>query len=133
MTTPNSPGYYGGAPAPAQYPQQPGYSSAQAKGFLGSLFDFDFNNFIAPKLVKAIYIVLVVVLSIGGVIGAIAAISLMAAGGAAVLLGLLLLVLTPVLWLLGLMIYRVMLELMIVAFKISEDLRSIRGTSGALR
>jgi hypothetical protein len=133
MTTPNSPGYYGGEPAPAQYQQQPGYSSAQAKGFLGSLFDFDFNNFIAPKLVKAIYIVLVVVLSIGGVIGAIAAISLMAAGGAAVLLGLLLLVLTPVLWLLGLMIYRVMLELMIVAFKISEDLRSIRGTSGALR
>ncbi|MCW2941004.1 MAG: hypothetical protein JWN00_3989 [Actinomycetia bacterium] len=133
MTTPNSPGYYGGEPAPAQYQQQPGYSSAQAKGFLGSLFDFDFNNFIAPKLVKAIYIVLVVVLSIGGVIGAIAAISLMASGGAAVILGLLLLVLTPVLWLLGLMIYRVMLELMIVLFKISEDLRSIRGTSGALR
>jgi Domain of unknown function (DUF4282) len=133
MTTPNSPGYYGGEPAPAQYQQQPGYSSAQAKGFLGSLFDFGFNNFIAPKLVKAIYIVLVVVLSIGGVIEAIAAISLMASGGAAVLLGLLLLVLTPVLWLLGLMIYRVMLELMIVLFKISEDLRSIRGTSGTLR
>ncbi|HXA59833.1 MAG TPA: DUF4282 domain-containing protein, partial [Streptosporangiaceae bacterium] len=105
----------------------------QAKGFLGSLFDFDFNNFIAPKLVKVIYIVLVIVLSIGGVIGAISAIGLMAAGGAAVPLGLLMLVLTPVFWLLGLMIYRVMLELMIVLFKISEDIRSIRGTSGTLR
>jgi hypothetical protein len=140
VTNPAEQAHFPGRP-PFGPPPQPGYQQqfGQApvqpkKGFMGALFDFGFDNFIAPKLVKTIYIVLVIVLSLGAAIMAIGSITVMATGGGSgAILGLIGLVMTPVLWLLGLMIYRVSLELMVVAFKISEDLRAIRQGSGTLR
>lgn len=145
MTNPAEQSHYAvappvGPPPQLRYQPQPGYpayadyppeAARTAKGFMGSLFDYNFDNFIAPKLVKAIYIVLVIVVSFGAAIMALGSIAAMTSGGAGVLLGLLGLVMAPVLWLLGLMVYRVSLELMIVTFKISEDLRAIRTGSGA--
>lgn len=122
-----------GPPAGYQQPyDQP--SAPTAKGFLGSLFDFEFDNFIAPMLVKTIYVVLVIVLSVGGLFMVFGSIVAMATGGGSgAVVGLIGLLMAPILWLLGLMVYRVSLELMVVMFKISEDLRAIRHGSGVLR
>jgi Domain of unknown function (DUF4282) len=55
---------YQGQPAPQQGYQPPNYGSMppvqasdQAKGFFGSLFDFSFNSFVTPKIVKLVYVV----------------------------------------------------------------------------
>lgn len=121
------------APGPQQPYQQSQYSppagprTDSTRGFFGSLFDFSFDNFIAPKLVKFLYVLLLILLTIGALVQVVGSFGMIASGqDGFVLLGLLWLVLAPVFWFLGLMIYRVMLELMIVIFKISEDLKDIR-------
>ncbi|MDO8145352.1 MULTISPECIES: DUF4282 domain-containing protein [Isoptericola] len=60
-------GYQGG--------QQPFYSAAASsaagvarddtKGLLGSLFDFSFSNYVTPKIVKIVYVILTVLIAIG--------------------------------------------------------------------
>ncbi|WP_158566800.1 DUF4282 domain-containing protein [Actinomadura craniellae] len=134
---------YGPGPQQPGWPQQPGqqyqhqqpgypppaagHRFANDKGFFGALFDFSFDNFIAPKLVKFLYILLLILVTVGGLVYLVIGFTMLASGtDAGVLGGLLVIVLTPVIWLLSLMMYRVMLELMIVVFKISEDIKDIR-------
>ena len=57
----------GGGPPP--YGQQPGAGGQPPrKGFFGSLFDFSFEHFVTPMLVKAVYIVAIVALGLGWLI-----------------------------------------------------------------
>lgn len=125
-------------PNPQPYPPQahPGYQPPAGprydndKGFFGSLFDFSFDNFITPKLVKFLYVLSLIIVSI-------AAIGLVIAGlvslGNGSPVGLLSIILAPLVWLIYLILARLWLELFIVIFKISDDLKDIRDSSSTMR
>ena len=122
-----NPPYGPGQPGVYQPPVGPRYDND--KGFFGSLFDFSFDNFIATKLVKFLYVLTLILLSVAAIIYLIAGLVALGNGSG---YGLLLIVLAPVVWLFGLVVARLYLELVIVMFKISEDIKDIRDT-GAMR
>ncbi len=51
--------------------QSPGYGSMppvhaeETKGFFGSLFDFSFNSFVTPKIVKFVYVISTIAIVLG--------------------------------------------------------------------
>ena len=91
------------------------------KGFVGSLFDFSFDSFVTPKIIKVLYVLLTVwtlllalfFLIIGFKTGG-------AAGGIAMLI-----IVDPIFILLTLGIYRVVLEAFMVVFRIYEETKKI--------
>jgi hypothetical protein len=124
----------GYGPPPGAAPQQ-GYQPAPAPmgggmpampaqlGFMAGLFDFSFTTFIATKVIKVLYgiFLLALVLGILGFIGT----SIMAMVNGAILQGLGLLVVTPILAVLYLILGRMYFELIIVAFRVAENLTEI--------
>jgi uncharacterized membrane protein len=96
--------------------------SSDAKGFLGSLFDFSFTSFVTPKIVKVIYVLVtiwtviwaLIFLRFGFKYGG-------AAGGFFTLL-----VVDPILVVLTLGVYRMVLELFMVVHRMHEELKAIR-------
>lgn len=120
---------YGAPPQPPLgYPGGPagGAGGGSAKGFLASLFDFGFTSFVATKVVKVLYILIVVIaglytlflLTLGFRIGT----------GAGVLF---LLVVCPLFFIVFVAVYRVLLEVMVVIFKMADDLAEIRRRGGS--
>jgi len=108
-------------------PQQK--SSSGQQGFVSSLFDFGFNSFVTPKIIKALYAIVaawtilwaIVLLFIGmhqwGITG----------------LLLMLIIVDPLLILLSLGLLRVALEFFMITFRMQEDLRALREQAGAAR
>jgi hypothetical protein len=108
-------------------PAQPRQRAAGEKGFLGSLFDFSFTSLVTPKIVKVLYIlftvwtaliglsILIIGFKTGGVVGGLFT----------------LIVVEPIFVLLTLGIYRVVLELFIVVFRIHDELKNIRENTGS--
>jgi hypothetical protein len=99
-STPNGP--YGG--------QQP------KKGFFGALFDFSFSTFITPMIVKAVYILSVIVLVLVWLVWLVAAFT-QSAG-----LGLVVLILGPVGMIIYLAFIRMTLEFYLAIVRMSEDI-----------
>lgn len=96
-------------------------SHATARGFVGSLFDFGFNSFVTPKVVKVVYVLIMAGLALAEV-G-----YLLFAFKESTIFGIIsLLVLCPLSFFVYLALWRILLELFIVIFRISDDLRSIR-------
>jgi hypothetical protein len=138
------PGQPGGwqQPGPQQYPPQqpPPYPQAPVgphyetdKGFFGSLFDFSFDNFIAPKLVKFLYVLSLIGATIYAIFLLIFGLAALGGGtDSSAGVGLLAIIGAPILWFVWLILARLYLELVIVMFKISEDVRDIRD-SGSVR
>ncbi|MBN1403676.1 MAG: DUF4282 domain-containing protein [Opitutales bacterium] len=89
------------------------------KGFLTALFDLSFKNFITTKLVKFIYILELVFIAIGA-LG-----SLIGGFAQGITSGLLSLILVPIFTLLAVMFARVWCEMLIVIFRICEDVSKI--------
>jgi Domain of unknown function (DUF4282) len=93
-------------------------NTAEATGFIGALFDLSFTSFITTKLIKVLYIL--------GIVGAACWALVMAGtgisqGGA----GLFLALLSPVLFLAGVIYMRVMMEMIMVIFRASEHVAEI--------
>ncbi|MGC4962830.1 DUF4282 domain-containing protein [Gordonia sp. DT218] len=112
-------GGYGAQPAggfggyPAAPPPGPGQASS--KGFFSALFDFGFNSFVTPALVKVVYILGTIVLAIGVIFFIIAGfVESIGAGIAA-------LILAPIIGLIYLAFLRVTLELYYAVVRLSED------------
>ena len=96
--------------------------AAGEKGFFGSLFDFSFNSFVTPKIIKVLYVlvtawtalvaltILIIAFRTGGTAGGIFT----------------LVVIEPLFILLTLGIYRVILEAFMVVFRIYEETKKIR-------
>jgi hypothetical protein len=103
---------------PPPYGQQPVGPGGQPprKGFFGSLFDFSFEHFVTPMLVKAVYIVAIVALGLGWLIWVAAGFSQSAGFGAAVLL------LGPILIFLYLCLIRMTLEFYLAITRMSQDI-----------
>jgi hypothetical protein len=92
---------------------------------VASLFDFGFNSFVTPKVVKVVYALIMIVLALAGLGFAGAAFSVNAALGIFVLL-----ILAPLIFFVYLALWRIALELFVVIFRIADDLRVIRDRGG---
>jgi hypothetical protein len=90
------------------------------KGFFPTLFDFSLSSFLAPKVIRVLYIVGVVLICLFTVIGVIASFASGSAGG--ILLGL---ILVPLFGLLYLILIRIQTEFVIVAFRTYEETKKI--------
>jgi hypothetical protein len=100
--------------------QIPG-EAADVKGFLGALFDFGFTSFVTPKVIKVLYMLIV----IGTVVSAL--VFTFIAFKASLVFGFLTLVIgDPLFILIVLAIYRIILEIFVVGFRAAEDIRVLR-------
>jgi hypothetical protein len=90
------------------------------EGFLKALFDTRFGTLITPKIIRVLYILIMIVLVILAIGFIIAAFSNSVGLGIATLL-----VFAPIGFLIYLIVARIYLELAIVAFKINESAQQI--------
>jgi hypothetical protein len=93
---------------------QPSPPAETGNGFFESLMDTRFDHLITPKMVRFLYILAMIVLAIGVVVGIIVAFT------NDVGTGVLTLILAPIGGFVYLIIARLYLELIVVAFKIRE-------------
>ena len=99
------------------------------KGFFGALFDTNFNHLITPKLIKLLYVLLLIVITLWNV-------GLLALGLAIAnwddgwAWGVMIIIVTPFLWLIGIIFSRIILEAVIVRFKGVEYLRIMKDKDG---
>ena len=91
----------------------------QPQGFFTTLFDFSFSEFIVPKILKVLY-------GLGILGAAIVAIGFIVNGfGAGVLGGIVMLILSPVIFVIGVILVRVYLEVVMVLFRIADNTAKI--------
>jgi hypothetical protein len=91
------------------------------KGFWGSLFDFSFENFVFPKIIRVLYAIAVVFVCIGYLVGVVYAFQIGSMEGiGAIVLGSLIMILC-------LIMIRVWMEVAIVLFRIYDNTNVIAG------
>ena len=133
---PPYPGGYGQQPAQGWGPPpgQPGYGDPsgygvgggspspqnQAKGFFSALFDFGFNSFATPAVVRVIYVVGLVLLGLGYLGFVIVAFT------QSIGYGLLVLILGAIVALFYLTLFRITLEFYYAVVRMSEDIHHRR-------
>jgi hypothetical protein len=98
------------------------------KGFWGSLFDFSFSSLVTTKIIKVLYVLALIVIALGAVVYIIVAFSQSVALGVITLF-----VIAPIVGVLYLVWTRVMLEVIIVLFRILETNREIVINTGGAR
>lgn len=109
------------------YPAQAGYSRpsssqlSDSKGFLAALFDFGFTTFVTPKIVKVLYVLIMIGLGLGALVVLFTFFRINLIAG---IFGLL--IVAPLYFIVSLAFYRIIMELFVVVFRISDDLRAIR-------
>ena len=86
------------------------------RGFFGKLFDFSFETFITPSIIKVLFILILVVIGIGALGFVIAAFSQSAVLGLVVLI-----IGVPIGGFLYILFARVWLEIVVVLFRIEEN------------
>lgn len=96
-------------------------SSNDAKGLLGSLFDFQFRSLITTKIIRFVYMLVVILYSLGA-IGIF--FTALASGTAAGVFAAFIFV--PLGYLLYLTLTRIWMEILIVVFRIGDDIHAMR-------
>ena len=89
----------------------------EEKGLCGLLFDLSFSEFVTTRVIKVLFVV-------GIVFSALGALAMIAAGAGR---GILMLVLSPLVFLLYALVIRVWCELIIVVFRIAENTSRLAG------
>jgi hypothetical protein len=115
-----APTYSGFPPAPPTPPTNP---QAQASGFFQALFDFNFNSYVTPKVVKVLYILLTVLVGLYTLAGLVMGIAGLASGEP---IALLVLLGAPLFGLVLLALMRISLEFYVAVIKISEDVKELK-------
>lgn len=87
----------------------------QSRNFLASLFDFSFTSFVTLRFIKVLYGVF---MAIAGLIALALFFALASRGGLGIVLAL---IVGPVAFLIYLLVYRVILEFVVVIFRIAEN------------
>lgn len=116
-------GYSGGPWAPP--PSAPAPGGGSGKSFLASLFDFSFSSFVTTRVVKVLYILIVALVGLYTLFLLALGFRLGTAAGL-----LFLVVVCPLFFLVSVAAYRVLLELMVVIFRMGEDVAEIRRRGG---
>lgn len=97
----------------------------QATGFLAALFDFSFSSFITAKLIRVLY-------ALGLLMAGVSTLFVLATSFTqGFMFGVVMLILAPLVFLFLAMYMRVMLEVLMVLFRIAEDVRSIANSRAA--
>ena len=97
----------------------------QPKGFLGSLFDYSFSSFITSKIIKVLYVLTTIVVALWTLFIIIIAFKASSALGIlALLIG------GPIYFVMTMIYARVGLEVLMVIFRIHEDVRDINQRAG---
>jgi hypothetical protein len=110
---------------PLGYQPQAAPVGSLDKGFVGSLFDFSFTSYVTTKVLKVIY-VLWMLLAVGVLLGGfVQAVDQMTSRYGSILVGLLTLIIAPLAAVFTLILGRMYTELIIVAFRIAENLQEI--------
>jgi hypothetical protein len=91
-------------------------------GFFASLFDMNFTKYITSSVIKFLYWLIVILVSLGS-LGAI--VTALASRGALAIIFTIIIV--PIIWLIEIIFARVSLEIIMVIFRMSDDLSAIRG------
>ena len=104
---------------PAAHPAQP--RAKGEKGFIGSLFDFSFDSFVTPKIIKVLYVLFTIWTALVSLL--IAIIGFRTGGAVAGIF--VLVIIVPIYVLLTLGVYRVVLEAFMVIFRIYEETKKI--------
>jgi hypothetical protein len=114
---------YQGQPAQQQQYQSQGYgsmppvhASEASKGFFGSLFDFSFNSFVTPKIVKLVYVVSTIAIGLVYIVAVIGGFSNSPA------LGIVFLLVGAVIAIVYLAFIRMTLEFYYAIVRMSEDI-----------
>ena len=108
----------GGAPAA----RSAGPFGIEGGSFFKRLFDVSFTSFITPGIIKVLYIIAVALVSIVSFVFLVAGFIALFAGDE-VGFGVLVLILVPIGWLLSVIYWRVILELVVVFFRIERNTR----------
>ena len=95
--------------------------AADARGFLSALFDFSFTSFVTTRIIRVLYILIMVLAVITALVYTIVAFRISA------VFGLLTLVIGDPLFIIIVMaLWRLVLESFVVRFRIAEDVRALR-------
>ena len=95
--------------------------AADGRGFLNSLFDFSFTSFVTTRIIKVLYVLILVLVSLVALFYTIIAFRL------SPVFGLLVLVIGDPLYIIIVMAFwRLLLEAFVVLFRIAEDIHAMR-------
>jgi hypothetical protein len=100
-------------------------SSGEAKGLLKSLFDFQFTSLITIKIIRFVYVLMVALFTLGALAFFVAG---LASGTVAGVLSALIFV--PLGYLVYLILTRMWMEILIVVFRMGDDIHAIRVGGG---
>jgi len=103
------------------------FSAEEAKGFFRSLYDFGFTSLITTKIIRFLYLLVVIAYSLVAVLFFISAIVTGKAVGFVLAI-----IFVPIVYLIYLIWTRVLMEILIVIFRIGEDLHQIRRAGGGM-
>jgi len=99
--------------------------AADARGFLSALFDFSFTSFVTTRIIKVLYVLIMILTMLGALIYTFIAFK------ASPLFGFLTLIIGDPLFIIIVMAFwRLVLESFVVRFRIAEDVRALRERGG---
>jgi Domain of unknown function (DUF4282) len=107
-----------------------GARTQEARSFLSALLDFSFESLVTTKIIKFVYIIMVALAGLYGLVLLYFAFANFAGGS--IVTGLLMLIAAPLVFLFLVVLYRIALEVVMVVFRIGEDIREIRNRGGGL-
>jgi hypothetical protein len=98
-----------------------GFRPSDSKGFLAALFDFSFTSFVTTKIIKALYVLIMILTVLSALSYTILAFRLSAAFGLITLI-----IGDPLFIIIVMAFWRLVLEFFVVVFRIAEDTRAMR-------
>ena len=100
---------------------------ADGRGFLSALFDFSFTSFVTTRIIKVLYVLIMVLVSLVALFYTIIAFRLSTGFGLLVLI-----IGDPLFIIIVMAFWRLILESFVVRFRIAEDVRALRERGGPL-
>jgi hypothetical protein len=98
---------------------------ADTRGFLSALFDFSFASFVTTRIIKVLYVLILVLVSLVALFYTIVAFRLSTGFGILTLV-----IGDPLFIIIVMAFWRLVLESFVVVFRIAEDIRALRERGG---
>jgi hypothetical protein len=113
--------YSQGAPQQGVFSQGAPQQAAGSKGFFGALFDFSFTSLVTTKIIKVLYVLILILAVVTALVYTVVAFRVSPGFGFLTLV-----IGDPLFIIIVMAFWRLVLEAFIVVFRISEDIRALR-------